>query len=94
MARQLPVRIAFPLFEVGVSIVKDEIADRIKKFMVAILKCFEADLTDKTAALCEEFRSIAEYLDKNLENAEDVVEMDNYKNNLLHQILPYNHKFH
>ena len=83
MARQLPARIAFPLFEVGCSIVKEEIADRIKKFMIAILKCFEADLTEKTALLCDEFRGIAERLDKHLETAEEVVEMDNYKNNLL-----------
>jgi hypothetical protein len=83
MVRQLPIRIAFPLFEVGCSIVKEELADRIKKFMIALLQCFQDDLTEKTAALCEEFRTIADYLDKTLETAEDVVEMDNYKNNLL-----------
>lgn len=83
MVRQLPARIAFPLFEVGCSIVKEELADRIKKFMISILKCFQDDLTEKTAGLCEEFRSIAEHLNKNLETAEDVIEMDNYKNNLL-----------
>lgn len=83
MARQLPTRIAFPLFEVGCSIVKEEIQDRIKKFMIQVLKSFENDLSTKTAKLCEEFRQISEQLDKHLTTAQEVVEMDNYKNNLL-----------
>ena len=69
MARQLPTRIAFPLFEVGCSIVKEEIQDRIKKFMIEVLKSFEADLSDKTAKLCEEFQEISDELDKNLKTA-------------------------
>ena len=62
---------------------KEEIQDRIKKFMIEVLTSFEADLSAKTASLCEEFQEISDELDKNLKTAQEVVEMDNYKNNLL-----------
>lgn len=44
MAMELPERISFPLFEVGTSLVKEEIQSRIDKYMISILWKFECDL--------------------------------------------------
>lgn len=82
IARELPERVAFPLFEVGTALVKEEIQTRINKYIVAILRKFENDLKDQAKSIGENFQEIANYYDKNLETAEIVVEMETFKNNL------------
>lgn len=82
IARELPERVAFPLFEVGTALVKEEIQNRINKYIIAILRKFENDLKDQAKSIGENFQEIAVYYDKSLETAEDVVEMETYKNNL------------
>ena len=82
IARELPEPVAFPLFEVGTALVKEEIQNRINKYIIAILRKFENDLKDQAKSIGENFQEIAVYYDKSLETAEDVVEMETYKNNL------------
>lgn len=82
LARELPERVAFPLFEIGTSLVKEEIQSRIDKYIISILWRFELDLKTRAKSICENFDEIAKFYDKTLETAEDVVEMDTYKNNL------------
>jgi len=82
LARELPERVAFPLFEIGTGLVKEEIQSRIDKYIISILWKFECDLKTRAMQICENFDDIAKFYDKNLESAEDVVEMETYKNNL------------
>ena len=82
LARELPERVAFPLFEVGTSIVKEEIQTRIDRYIVKILQKFEYDLSTRSENICGNFQEIADHYNKRLETAEDVVEIENYKNNL------------
>lgn len=55
MAWELPERVSFPMFEVGVALVKDEIQSRIEKYMVSILWKFENDLKVRSMGICETF---------------------------------------
>ena len=82
LARELPDRVAFPLFEIGTSLVKEEIKARIDRYMISILWKFECDLKTKAQSICQNFEEIAQEYDKNLVTADDVVEMEAYKNNL------------
>jgi len=47
MARQLPEKVSFPLFEIGTALVKEEIQTRIDNYINAILWKFECDLKEK-----------------------------------------------
>ena len=82
MARELPERVAFPLFEVGTSLVKEELQNRINTYIISILWKFECDLKVRAQYICENFQEIAAFYDKQLDSAEAVVEMETYKNNL------------
>ena len=82
LARELPERVGFPLFEVGTSLVKEEIQARIDKYITSILWKFECDLKGRAKSICERFDEIAKRYDKVLETAEDVIEMETFKNNL------------
>lgn len=82
LARELPERVGFPLFEVGTAIVKEEIQSRIDKYIIKILWKFESDLKSRAQQICERFSEIACNYDKKLETAEDVIEIESYKNNL------------
>jgi len=82
MARELPERVAFPLFEVGTSLVKEEIKARIDKYMISILWKFECDLKTKAHSICDTYEEIAREYDKSLETADQVVAMEAFKNNL------------
>ena len=82
MARELPERVGFPLFEVGTHIVKEEIQSRIDKYIIAILWNFETDLKNRAKQICERFAEIARRYDKKLETADDVIEIESFKNNL------------
>ena len=82
LARELPERIAFPLFEIGTAHVKVEIQRRIDKYIESILWKFECDLKVRAMKICENYQEIASFYNKALETAEDVVEMENYRNNL------------
>jgi len=55
IARELPERVAFPLFEVGTALVKEEIQNRINKYIIAILRKFENDLKDQAKSIGENF---------------------------------------
>ena len=82
LARELPERVAFPLFEVGTNLVKEEVQSRINKYITAILWKFECDLKVRAKTICENFEEIRTYYKRELTSAEDVVEMERYKNNL------------
>lgn len=47
LARELPEKIAFPLFEIGTALVKEEIQRRIDFYIKAILRKFRNDLSEK-----------------------------------------------
>ena len=82
MAMDLPERVCFPLFEIGTALVKEEIQQRIDNYIVNTLWKFEQDLKVRAQSICGSFEEIAGNYDKNLESAEDVVEMETYKSNL------------
>ena len=83
LALQLPYRVSFPLFEVGLRIVNKEILNRIENFIFTVLSSFEEALRVNTAELCSNYEVILERIGKTLTTAEEVVAMDNYKNRLL-----------
>ena len=55
LARELPERVAFPLFEVGTAVVKEEIKNRIDRYIISILKKFEYDLKIRAQSICAQF---------------------------------------
>ena len=52
LARELPERIAFPMFEIGTAVVKEEIKNRIDRYIISILKKFEYDLKIRAQSIC------------------------------------------
>ena len=83
LALQLPSRVSFPLFEVGLRIVNKEILNRIENFIFTVLSSFEEALRVNTQELCTNYEGILEKIGKTLNTAEEVVAMDSYKNRLL-----------
>ena len=59
LALRLPETVAFPMFEVGTSLVKKEISRRIEDYMVRILWRFEDDLRIKLEEECQRWRGLA-----------------------------------
>jgi len=60
LALQLPQRVCFPMFEVGLNIVNSEIKIRIEKFIFTVLTRFEEDLMDNTKDICGNYEEIQE----------------------------------
>ena len=85
LALKLPELVAFPMFEVGTSLVKKEISRRIEGYMVRILWNFENDLRVKLEEQCAKWRAIADEFMKELTTAAEVVAMDEYKNNFMEE---------
>jgi len=83
LALQLPKRVAFPLFDVGLRIANKEIINRIDNFIFTILSSYEEALRENTQELCTQYEQIYEKIAKNVETAEEVVAMENYKSRLL-----------
>ena len=52
LAYQLPGRVSFPLFEVGLRIANKEIINRIENFIFIVLSSFEEALRVNTYELC------------------------------------------
>lgn len=52
LAYQLPSRVSFPMFEVGLRIVNREIIERLSLFAYAILSSFEEALHENTREIC------------------------------------------
>ena len=50
--------------------------------MISILWKFECDLKTRAQHICDTFRKIADKYKEKLTNAEEVVAMETYKNNL------------
>ena len=51
MAGEIPERVAFPLFEIGTTVVREEIILRINNYMKAILRKFEYDLKERAKSI-------------------------------------------
>lgn len=58
LSLEIPERVAFPLFEVGTTIVKQEIQTRIDKFIYSVLWRFECDLKERSRGICGQFTEI------------------------------------
>ena len=79
---ELPETVSFPMFEIGVSVVKAEIQKRIKSCIVEVLKKFESDLQVRAMKTCESFQEISDKYQESLTTAEEVVDMETFKSNL------------
>lgn len=80
LSRQLPALIFFPLFEVGIVKVKEEIQARIQKLLNVVFEHYESSLIQTSQSLCQRYEAIQKKLSQSLQSPEDVAEMDRFKN--------------
>jgi hypothetical protein len=55
LSLQLPSVVFFPLFEIGTSIVKEEIQRRLKVCLGSVMKTCESSLVVRSEGICEKY---------------------------------------
>lgn len=83
LAMQLPSRVAFPLFEVGLRIVNKELIERLDLFAFTILSSFEEALHANSLNLCKQYERWYEKLSTEVTTAEEVLQMETDKSRIL-----------
>jgi hypothetical protein len=94
MCLQIPFKVSLPLFEVDLSLVREGLIKRLESIKNYLFGRFEKNLVSSSQAICARYREIALYLDRELKNAKEILEMDMYKNNLILEMTSLRDRIH
>jgi ElaB/YqjD/DUF883 family membrane-anchored ribosome-binding protein len=86
LVSQIPEKLSFIFFEVGLMQPKIELRERVAFLLKHLLKRLEEDLTQQAKNIEQRVHGIISRLQTPLNDAHDVVEMDDFKNSLPEQI--------
>ena len=86
LSRQLPTLLFLPMFEVGTKQVKIAIQTKLDHLLDKVFDNYESKIKSHAKEICETYEKIKERLSKPLLTAQDIVEMDLYKTDLLVQM--------